>query len=603
MRFALFIALALARPTAAAERPNVLWLVGEDANVTWFGCYGNPNARTPNIDKLATQGYRYEHAYANAPVCAPSRSTWITGVYAVSTGTQNMRSRYSIPHDTMPYYPDQLRAGGYYCANHTKTDYNIGGRGDFDCWDSKTATAWKNCKPGQPFFQVVNFNESHESKAQGDVLNTRHSPGQVTLAKYHPDDITIRRNYAKYHDAVHTMDAEVGKALAALDESGLADDTIVVFCTDHGGVLPRSKRFLYDSGLHTPLIVRVPEKYKQYRPAPTPGVVDRLVSFIDMPKTWLSICGAKIPPTMQGHIFLGPDAEPEPQYVYSFRGRMDERIDMQRSVRDKRFVYIRNYYPMVPNGQHLEYLWKMAATAKWEELHKSGKTDAVTGRFFGSKPAEELYDSQADPDNVVNLAARPEHKTRLEAMRKALRQWQLQVRDAGLVPEFEWAARTKVSGKTIAELVRSPGYKLEAYLDAADAAASGDPAKILFELQSADPVRAYWGAVGVLATPQEFYGAKAALAPLLKAESGEVRAVAAWAYSRLGDADRAEAEAVLSAMLVGQSPAALTALNVIDWGHFDATKFRDGLDVMAKSKGPMAEYEKRMVEYLRAKSP
>ena len=306
MRLAILIAITTALPAGAADRPNILWLVGEDANVTWFGCYGNPNAKTPNIDKLAEEGHRYAHAYANAPVCAPSRSTWITGTYAVSTGTHNMRSRYAIPHEQFSYYPDQLRKAGYYCANHTKTDYNIGGRDDKACWDSETATAWKSRKPGQPFFQVINFNESHESKAFGDVTKTQHSPGETTLTKYHPDDLTIRQNYAKYHDAVAKMDAQVGKALAELVKAGLADDTIVIFCTDHGGVLPRSKRFLYESGLHCPLIIRVPEKFKQFRPAAKPGVVDRLVNFIDMPKTWLSLCGATIPAHMQGRIFLGP---------------------------------------------------------------------------------------------------------------------------------------------------------------------------------------------------------------------------------------------------------------------------------------------------------
>ena len=604
MRLALLVAIVFAHPASAAERPNILWIVGEDANVTWFGCYGNPNASTPNIDKLAKQGYRYSHAYANAPVCAPSRSTWITGVYAVSTGTQNMRSRYAIPHDRFAYYPDAMRAAGYYCANHTKTDYNIGGRDDFDCWDSKTATAWKDCKPGQPFFQVVNYNESHESRAQGDVTNTRHSPGEVSLAKYHPDDITIRRNYAKYHDAVGKMDSEVGKKLAELDRAGLADDTIVIFCTDHGGVLPRSKRFLYESGIHCPLIVRIPEKYKQFRPSPTPGgVIDRLVSFIDMPKTWLSLCGAKIPTTLQGSIFLGPQAEAEPQYVYSFRGRMDERIDRQRAVRDKRYVYIRNYLPMVPNGQHLDYLWKMAAMEKWDELHKAGKTDNVTSRFFKPKPAEELYDSQADPDNVINLVDQPEHKVRLSAMRSALRKWQLTISDAGMVPEFDWPARTQASGKTIAELVRAPDFTLELHLDAADHAVSGDASLISADLQSSDPVRSYWGMVGVLCSPNIVPEAKSKLLPGLTHQSGEVRALAAWAYSRLGKAERVEAETTLNAMLLEHSPAALTALNVIDWAGLDVAKFRDGLEAVSRARGPTAGYEKRMVEHLRSKLP
>ena len=191
----------------AADRPNVLWLVCEDASVDWIACYGNKEARTPNIDAFAKQGFRYTHAYASAPVCATQRGTWITGINALSMGIHPMRSRYPIPHDLIKYYPDLLRTAGYYTANHDKTDYNIGGRNDKDCWDSNAADAWNKRKPGQQFFQVINFAQSHESKAQGDVTGTRHSPADVTLRKYHPNELLIRMNYAKYYDAVENMDA------------------------------------------------------------------------------------------------------------------------------------------------------------------------------------------------------------------------------------------------------------------------------------------------------------------------------------------------------------------------------------------------------------
>ena len=310
--------------TRGADRPNILWLVCEDSNVNWIGCYGNPEAKTPNIDAFAKQGFRYTHAYASAPVCAAQRSTWITGINSLSMGTHPMRSRYPIPHDLIKYYPDSLRQAGYFTANHLKTDYNIGGRPDGSCWDSNKPNAWELRKPGQPFFQVINFNESHESHAQGDVTGTRHSPGEVTLSKYHPDEMGIRMNYAKYYDAVEDMDIEIGKALQDLEKAGLAEDTIVIFNSDHGGVLPRSKRFLFDSGIHTPLIIRIPEKYRHLWPASAPGgTVDRLVSFLDLPKTWLSLTGAEIPAVMQGRVFIGPKAEPEPPYVFSFRERMD----------------------------------------------------------------------------------------------------------------------------------------------------------------------------------------------------------------------------------------------------------------------------------------
>jgi arylsulfatase A-like enzyme len=586
----------------AADRPNILWLVCEDSNVNWIGCYGNPEAKTPNIDAFAKTGFRYTHVFASAPVCAAQRSTWITGINSISMGTHPMRSRYAIPHDQIKYYPDYLRAAGYYAANHSKTDYNIGGRTDTDCWDSNVADAWNKRKPGQPFFQVINFNESHESKAQGDVTGTRHSPGEVTLSKYHPDEMPIRMNYAKYYDAVENMDAEIGKALAALDKAGLAEDTIVIFNSDHGGVLPRSKRFLFDSGTHVPLVIRIPEKWKKLWPAEKPGsTVDRLVSFLDLPKTWLNLTGSEVPAIMQGHIFLGPQAEPEPEYVFSFRERMDERFDNQRAVRNKHFAYIKNYMPYVPWGQHLDYLWKMVATQTWEDAFKHHRTDETTGRFFTLKPVEELYDMDADPDNVVNLADKPEHQQTLATMRGKLREWQLAIHDTALLPEAERDQRAKANNTTIYQMVRDPKlYDLPAYLNAADLALSKNPAnsgRFVMMLVSKDSAIRYWGTVGFLMLGKADANAQTALSTVLNDECGEVSAMAAWVLIQSGNT--AQAEKALAGMIEHHSPATLMALNVLDWAHVDLKPFVSAINALADGKEKLTEYEQRMVEFLR----
>ncbi len=600
---ALGIAMSLATSAArATEAPNILWLVCEDSSVDWFGCYGKTHAKTPNIDALAREGFRYTHTYASAPVCAPSRSTWITGINAVSTGTQPMRSRYPIPHDTIKYYPDYLRKAGYFTANHSKTDYNIGGRPDGACWDSNKANAWDLRKAGQPFFQVINFNSSHESSAHGDVTRTRHSPQDVTLARYHPDEPGIRQTYAKYHDAVNRMDAEVGKTLEELAKAGHAKDTIVIFNSDHGGVMPRSKRFLYDSGVHAPLILRIPEKFKQFWPADAPGsTVERLVSFLDMPKTWLSVASAEIPEVMQGRIFLGPAAEPEPTYVFGFRERMDERFDSQRSVRDKRFVYIRNLMPFVPWGQHLDYLWLMQATRSWEDAHKHGRTDEITGRFFGSKPVEELYDTVADPDNVVNLAGNPEHRQRLETMRAKLREWQLSVRDSGLLPEFERERRASKNKTTIYAMVRdSKLYDLPAYLDAESLALARDPAngtRLVEFLKHEDSAMRYWGVVGLLILGKLDLKIESALATVLDDPCGEVRAFSALALLSTGS--QAKARQALAGMLREHSPASLMALNVIDWSGDEIAPYLSAMNALPATGNAMVAYEQRMVAYLR----
>ncbi|NQZ59734.1 MAG: sulfatase, partial [Lentisphaeraceae bacterium] len=374
--------LCLLLSLAAQDRPNILWLTSEDNNINWIGCYGNPHANTPNIDKLAQEGFQYMHCYANAPVCAPSRSTWITGINAISMGTHPMRSRYEIPHEKIKYYPDLLKAAGYYCSNAGKTDYNIGGRSDRNCWDSSKVN-WDVLKQKKPFFQVINTTSSHESKAFGSVENTKHDPKNVRLAKYHPDIPLIRKNYAHYHDAVEKMDGDIGKALADLEKSGMAENTIVIYNSDHGGVLPRSKRFLLNSGTHCPLIIRIPEKYKHLWPADKTGSkVDHLVSFVDMTKTWLKLAGAPTPAYLQGRTFLGPDKEKERSTHMSFRTRMDERCDNVRAIRNKQSLYVRNYMPYVPRGQKLNYLWRLAATKAWVKHHNEGKTDAVTARFF-----------------------------------------------------------------------------------------------------------------------------------------------------------------------------------------------------------------------------
>ncbi|HKK68668.1 MAG TPA: sulfatase, partial [Bacteroidales bacterium] len=450
----------------------------------------------------ANEGFRYTHAYASAPVCAPSRSTWITGINAISMGTHPMRSRYDIPHDVVKYYPDLLKDAGYYVANDEKTDYNIGGRKDSDCWDSMD-TDWDALKNKQPFFQVINYKESHESRAQGGVENTNHNPEDVKLKAYHPDLPDIRKNYAKYHDAVKRMDADIGKTLQMLEENGLADNTIVIYNSDHGGVLPRSKRFIFASGIHSPLVIRIPEKYKNLWPSANPGdTIDRMVSFLDMPKTWLSICNADVPEYMQGKTFLGDDAEKEADYHFAFRGRMDEGCENARAVYTKDMVYIRNYMPYVPWMQRLEYLWKMKATQAWSKFVADGYGDDEERRFFYAKNfPEELYDLKDDPDNVNNLIGDPAYKKQLKDMRKALRKWQIDIHDAALLPETEIYRLAKENGLTIYEMVRNEKmYNLPALLDAADLAMEQDISnirKLRANLESDNLGIRYWSIVGL----------------------------------------------------------------------------------------------------------
>jgi arylsulfatase A-like enzyme len=589
-----------------AERPNILWLSCEDNNVNWVSCYGNPQATTPHIDRLAQEGFQYMHCYASAPVCAPQRSTWITGINAVSMGTHPMRSRYPIPHDRIKYYPDFLKANGYYVGNCTKTDYNIGGRDDKDCWDNPGKVDWQALKQNQPFFQIINSTASHESKAFGDVYHTKHDPKNTKLRKYHPDVPGMRENYAHYHDAMERMDAEIGASLAKLEEMGLAENTIVIHNSDHGGVLPRSKRYIFASGIHCPLIIRIPEKFKYLWPADKPGMkIDRLVSFVDMPKTWLSITGSQVPSYMQGTTFLGPQTEPEQDYHFAFRGRMDERNENARTVCNKRFLYIRNYMPYVPWMQHLNYLWTMEATQVWEKYVKSGKASEVEARFFQPKMwTEELYDLSKDPDNINNLIKNPEYAPVAAKMRTALRDWQFQIHDTALLPEAEMSRRAAENETTIYDMVRDPKlYNLPAILDAANLALEEKKENLSALrqlLQNQDCGLRYWGIVGCFLLNEANAGRQC-----LDDDSHEVRAMAAWLSIRNGHKE--EGYMCLENLIREESYALLKVLNILDWMGDDAQplmpavkalRFEKNHEAIHQNYKNIQGYQKRLHGYL-----
>ncbi|MCK5173819.1 MAG: sulfatase, partial [Planctomycetes bacterium] len=338
-------------------RPNFVWITSEDNSASWLPSYGHPLAETPTLDGLVAEGFRYTNCFANAPVCAPQRSTWLTGMYSLSLGTHHMRSRNRIPLDKVPLYPLLLKQAGYFCTNQGKTDYNASGL-PIDLWDIASKderSLWRKRPEGKPFFAVVNNGMTHEgSTLKRQEIET--DPAVVEIKPYHPDTPVTRHYYAQYIDSQRRMDNKMNDVVERLKEDGLFEDTIIIYCSDHGGALPRGKRDMRDTGLHCPLVVRIPEKFKHLWPNVDRGTtVERLVSFIDMPKTWLAMAGADIPEAMQGRIFLGPKTEPEPEYHYAFMSRYDARLDNSRAIRDKRFLYIRHYMPYAIYGGCVEY--------------------------------------------------------------------------------------------------------------------------------------------------------------------------------------------------------------------------------------------------------
>lgn len=530
------LALSEAMPAHAAitDRPNILWITSED-NSPLLGCYGDPFATTPNLDRLASEGIVFDNAYANVPVCAPARFTILTGTYASTMGTHPMRSRYPIPGFVKPY-PFYLRQAGYYCTNPGKTDYNFL-TDDKSHWDKGT---YKDRKPGQPFFHVVNITVSHESSIHKEKPSTRHDPAKVVLPPYHPDTPEIRQNWAQYYDQVEDMDREVGNILDQLEKDGLAEDTIVFYYADHGGVLCRSKRFLYDTGVRVPMIIRFPKKYQHLAPG-TPGSrTDRIVTFVDLAPTVLSLLGIEIPTHMEGEAFLGPSQQTPRSYAYFFRGRMDERYDMMRGIRDKRYKYIRNYMPHRIYGQHLSYLWLAANTRSWEREYQEGRCDAVQSIFWQKKPPEELYDVTADPWEVRNLAVDPDYKDVLERMRRELSRWIRESRDTGFLPEGAMIEHGQ--GSTVYERVRQNNFPMDRIIETAELATLGDVQslpELITRLEDEESCVRYWAATGCVILGTQAKPAVAALKERLGDASGDVRVAAAEALCGLGEYESA----------------------------------------------------------------
>jgi arylsulfatase A-like enzyme len=515
--------------------PNILWITSED-NGPNLGAYGDEYATTPNLDRLASRGLRYLNAWSTAPVCAPARTAIITGMYPSSTGSEHMRSMVRLPA-SMRMFPEILRQAGYYTSNNVKEDYNVEKTGKV--WDDSSKTAhWRNRPEGKPFFAVFNITLTHESQIRSRPHTRVHDPAKAPLPAYHPDTREVREDWAQYHDKMTEMDRVVGERLAELEADGLADDTIVFYFGDHGAGLPRLKRWPYNSGLRVPLLVYVPPKFRHLAPDDyeAAGTSARLVGFVDLAPTMLSLVGLEAPEWMQGHAFLGRLAQPGPEFAFAVRGRMDERYDMVRSVRDQRYIYIRNYLPHRIYGQYLSYMFETPTTQVWKRLYDEGKLEPPRTFFWEGKPAEELYDLTSDPDEVHNLASSTTHRAALERLRRALDEHAAAVRDVGFLPEYEM--RGRAASSTPYEMGHDPQrYDLDRVrtmaMQASDVRVPLDV--IRKGLADADPAVRYWAAMGLLIREEEAVSPAAAdLTDLLEDEAPGPRIMAAEALARYG---------------------------------------------------------------------
>lgn len=557
--------------------------VSED-NSPLLGCYGDPIARTPNIDKFAEKGVRFDNAYANAPVCAPSRSTIITGVYPTSMGTQHMRCENQIP-EAFRFFPNYLHDAGYFTTLRLKRDYNIPnqvGTWDIDDW-WHLEDAFKGKKEEQPFFLFYNTWMTHEGKVHDDGATLESyfrstfendssindslkkfnpfNPDQINIPEYQPNIRALKQDWANYYRCIEMMDYEFGRMLGYLEQHGLMENTIIIYMSDHGGVLPRSKRFTYETGLKVPLIVYCPEKYKSLVKFPMKKASDQLVEFADLAPTVLTLAGLTPPEYMVGEDFLSSNKTND--VAFGFRGRMDESYDMVRTIKFNNFRYIRNYMPFRPSGQNIQFFWKMPSVQAWEKAYLNGECNAKSAAFFESKPIEELYDVVNDPENTINLVNDPLYAGILTELRTKNIEFLKKHYDSGFIPEGELYKRSKEFNIPIYNLVRENKKELFQAINASHIATNNPkPDDLIPLLKSKYPAVRFWGATGSIMLKAENLKIKKYLIELLNDRSEDVIVMASEALYLMGGEEKATNSIRL--MLNSQNPyVVLRALNTI----------------------------------------
>ena len=586
---ACFISLEI---QADESQPNIIWISCEDIS-PHLGCYGDPHAITPNLDALASEGVRYAHAYTSAGVCAPCRSGIITGMYQNSIGTHHMRCNAKLPQWLIPF-PIHLRQAGYFCTNNSKTDYQFSQPNPKQIWDESGSRAhWKNrTDTTKPFFAVFNFTGCHESgiasESKYKQVTQKLTPAErqqaedlTTLPPYYPDTPIVREDWKRNYELITAMDSWAGDLIKELKEEGEYENTIIFFWSDHGIGLPRAKRWLYESGTHIPLIVRIPKRFREADQGTPHSVDERLISSVDFGPTVLNLAGVELPTYLQGQPFLGSEL-PEPRkYIYGARDRMDERYDIIRAVRGPRYRYVRNFEPLKPYYQYMNTPEK-GATMK--EIRIAEESDQLTkaGSLFSAKekPVEELYDLHRDPHEINNLAQDPKYRKKIDEMRQALAQWQREIGDIGLVPEAEISIAERQFGSCFEILhpvggrsnVESPEAILEKLVETATKASMGSDAlsDLVSEADSMNPSIRYWALTGIGNIGSAAKSAEEVVKVALKDSSPNVRIAAARAAAKFGLTEKALS--VLEAELESEH----------QWGRLAAAIVLDEMDEQAR---------------------
>jgi N-sulfoglucosamine sulfohydrolase len=558
--FLLFSGCTSTQKKGNSDRPNILVLIAEDISPE-LGCYGNDYATTPNIDKMAEGGMVYDFALTTAPICAPSRSTLATGLYATSLGTQHLRSEIPFP-EKLKTLPEVFRENSYFTSNRDKTDYNFDPEGMWEHWSSEY-TPWRHRAEGQPFYSFMNIGPSHEGSVNNlDRYNgfvkdlpaeLFHDPDKVPLPPYYPDSPKTREIWAHYYNIFTVLDRNVGMVLDSLKADGLMEETIVFFIADHGFGMPRYKRWLYKTGMHVPMVVHVPEKYEHLVPGFSKGGHNtNLVSFIDLPATLLNLAGAEVPDYFEGKPIMGKNAEPKREYAFGARDRADDMFEMSRSVTDGRYFYVRHYMPHLPYIQPgFIFSDEKEAFRELRRLHQANQTNAEQEKLWNKKPVEELYDWQNDPQELNNLAGNPTYAEIKNRLKSKMHSWMVETHDLGLLPEAEYMIRSE--GSTPYEYARESGeYAVEKILEAAEMVGMVDEAELVQKLKDNDSGVRYWAAIGLMQPEDLSNSAISALKKVLNDPSPSVQIAAAEALCYHGIF--AEAVETLSRNVMDERP-------------------------------------------------
>ncbi len=556
----LFSHQSLAGNREKPVRPNILWVTIEDTSPQFIGCYGNKYAKTPVIDQLAAEGVRFTNAFSTGTVCSPSRTAIITGVKTYQTGTGNHRSKFQVPGfiKGFPYY---LQQAGYYTSNNAKTDYNVAGEEAFikEAWnESSNKAGWWNRDPGQPFFAVFNFMESHQSKTmtepfewyRNQVLNHL-SPDEITgdnafeMPPFYLDTPEMRKQFARVYNSISLTDKRIGLLLARLEADNLKDSTIIFFYADHGEGMPRGKTNGINYGYRVPFVIWFPPAFAHLSPWGTSGVVtDELIDFTDLAPTIISLAGGEIPGHLEGRPFLG-DRRSEPvDHLYLSNDRSDNGIDMVRTVTDGRFVYSRNFMPYINELRFIRYMEIGEIKQLMRQDLQANRLNPLQKSLFEPRPAEFLFDIENDLWETTNLAGDPEYSGILENIRKLLREEVLRSRDVMFLPEYE-IARISALSTPYEFRLDDEQYPLEDIFETASLSGfrGAEIAERQMErLSNQNPVVRYWSILGLRSQSPEIlmpYRDK-----ILQAMSDEYPPVAvlasAIAFGSFGDTDAAE---------------------------------------------------------------